>query len=188
MSKTLISAALFAAMSLTSLSAAAADGTITFSGNISTVTCTVKGGDNTDGGASDFTVGLPSVSTTALKAAGESAGDTRFSVVIGGAGQTGCTNGKVARLRFETTTQTIDAANGGRLKNTAAGGASNVLVGLLNKGNAPINLSNDAGIEGSKEQIAGNTATLLYTAQYYATAPATAGDVNTFVNYSVVYN
>lgn len=188
MSKTLISAALFAAIGITSLSAAAADGKITFTGKISDVTCTIKGGDNTDGGTSNFTVKLPSVSTTALATAGQSAGDTPFSVVVGGSGQTGCTNGKIAKMWFETSTPTVDAAHGGRLKNTASGGATNVLVALLNKAGATIDLSNNAGGEGSKEEIADNTATLKYTAQYYATGAATAGDVNTYVNYSVVYN
>jgi len=188
MSKTLISAALFAAMGLTSLSAAAADGKITFTGNISDVTCTIKGGDNTNGGAKDFTVELQSVSRTALASAGQVAGDVPFSVIIGGSGQAGCTNGKLAKMWFESSTPTIDAANGGRLKNTASGGATNVLVGLLNKAGANINLSNNTGGDGSQETIAGNTATLQYTAQYYATGAAGAGDVNTYVNYSVVYN
>ncbi|WP_396616064.1 fimbrial protein [Lysobacter soli] len=188
MSKTLISAALFAAIGFTSSAATAADGKITFTGTISDVTCTIKGGDNTDGGTSNFTVKLPTVSTTALASSGQSAGDTPFSVVVGGSGQTGCTNGKIAKMWFESSTPTIDAARGGRLKNTAAGGATNVLVGLLNKAGATIDLSTNAGGEGSKEQIADNTATLKYTAQYYATGAATAGDVNTYVNYSVVYN
>ena len=184
MSKILISAALFAAAGFTSLSAAAADGKITFNGTISDVTCTITGGDNTDGGTSNFTVNLPSVSTSALASSGQSAGDTPFSVVLGGAN---CKD-KIAKLWFESSTPTIDAANGGRLKNTASGGAANVLVGLLNKAGAAINLSTNAGGDGSKEQIAGNTATLKYTAQYYATGVATAGAVNTYVNYSVVYN
>ncbi|MDR0184018.1 fimbrial protein [Lysobacter arvi] len=188
MSKTLICAALFSALGFTSLSAAAADGKITFTGTISDVTCTIKGGDNTNGGTSNFTVTLPSVSTTALAAAGQTAGDTPFSVIVGGSGQSGCKDGKIAKLWFETSTPTVDAANGGRLKNTASAGATNVLVGLLNKANAPIDLSDNTGVDGSEETIADNTATLQYTAQYYATGAAGAGDVNTYVNYSVVYN
>jgi len=188
MSKTLISAAVFAAIGFTSLSAAAADGKITFTGKISDVTCTIKGGDNTDGGASNFTVKLEPVSVTALKTSGESAGDKPFSVIVGGAGQTGCTNGKIAKMWFESSTPTVDAAHGGRLKNTASAGATNVLVGVLNKAGSTINMSNNAGGDASAETIADNTATLQYTAQYYAIGAATAGDVSTYVNYSVVYN
>jgi len=188
MSKTIVSAALFAALATASLSAAAADGKITFTGTISDVTCTVKGGTNTDGGVNNFTVALPTVSTTALASAGQSAGDTPFTVIIGGSGQTKCKDGKIAALWFESSTPTVDAANGGRLKNTAASGATNVLVGLLNKAGAPIDMSNNANGKGSEETIVGDTATLKYTAQYYATAASTSGAVNTYVNYSVTYN
>jgi len=185
MSKTCISAALFAATGLTSLTAAAADGTITFTGNVSDVTCIVTGGDNTNGGTSNFTVALPSVQANALDTAGDTAGDTPFTVVLSGPN---CKDGKAAKVWFESSTPTIDAAHGGRLKNTAAGGATNVLIGVLNKAGAPIDMSNNAGGDGSKETISGNTATLHYMAQYYAIGAATPGDVNTFVNYSVVYN
>jgi len=180
MSKTIVSAALFAALATASLSAAAADGKITFTGTISDVTCTVKGGTNTDGGTSNFTVALPTVSTTALAAAGQSAG--------GGPSQPKCKDGAIASLWFESSTPTVDAANGGRLKNTATSGATNVLVGLLNANGAPINMSNNTNAAASGVKIVDTTATLNYTAQYYATAAATAGAVNTYVNYSVVYN
>ena len=188
MNKTIASAALFTALATASMSAAAADGKITFTGTIQGAICIIKGGDSTDRGTSNFTVALPNVSVTALSSAGASAGDTPFSVIVGGPGQTGCTNGKIAKMWFETSTPTVDAANGGRLKNTASGGAGNVLVGLLNKTGAPINLSNNSGGDGSKETIAGNTATLRYTAEDYATAAAAAGAADTYVNYSVVYN
>jgi len=188
MSKTIVSAALFAALATASLSAAAADGKITFTGTISDVTCTVKGGTNTDGGTSNFTVALPTVSTTALAAAGQSAGDTPFTVIIGGPSQPKCKDGAIASLWFESSTPTVDAANGGRLKNTATSGATNVLVGLLNANGAPINMSNNTNAAASGVKIVDTTATLNYTAQYYATAAATAGAVNTYVNYSVVYN
>lgn len=188
MSKILISAALSAAIASTSLSAAAADGKITFTGKIEDVTCTIKGGTGTDGATSNFTVDLPHVSKAALDTAGDVAGDTPFSVIIGGSGQSGCTNGKIAKMWFESSTPTIDAAHGGRLKNTAASGAQNVLVGVLNKSMVNIDMSNNTGGDGSAETIADNTATLKYTAQYYAIGAATAGDVNTYVNYSVVYN
>lgn len=189
MNKTLLSAALVAAFGLTAIgNAAAADGKITFNGMITDVTCTVKGGEGTDGGAQNFTVTLPTVSVTALNAADKVAGETPFTVILGGSGEANCTNGKVAYLRFEPLSSPVDAATG-RLINQAAGGATKVQVELLNKGKAPINLYTGANADGSKETISGNTATLQYGAQYHATGGAsTAGAVSTFANYSVVYN
>lgn len=188
MKKTLISAALVAAFGLTAIgNAAAADGKITFTGMITDVTCTVKGGTGTDGAAQNFTVALPTVSTTALNAVDKVAGETPFEVILGASGQTGCTNGKIASLRFEPLSSPVNQATG-RLVNQAAGGATQVEVELLNKAKAPINLYTNAGGAGSEETIAGNTATLKYGAQYHATVGAsTAGAVNTFVNYSVTY-
>jgi major type 1 subunit fimbrin (pilin) len=55
--------------------AAAEDGTITFDGTISDATCIITGGDAQGESTSpDFTVHLPSVSTTALATAGQRAG------------------------------------------------------------------------------------------------------------------
>lgn len=188
MNKTLLSAAMVAAFGLSTIAtASAADGKITFVGQITDVTCTVKGGTGTDGGLQNFTVTLPTVSTTALAAVDQVAGETPFEVIIGASGQTGCTNGKIAVLRFEPLSSPVNQATG-RLINQAAGGATNVEVELLNKAKAPINLYTNANGAGSEETIAGNTATLKYGAQYHATNGAsTAGAVNTFANYSVIY-
>ncbi|MEX6004593.1 fimbrial protein [Providencia vermicola] len=65
---------LFIASSI-SASALAADGTITFNGEITSTTC-----DVTTGNGGDFTVTLPTVSTTALNAAGATAGNTSFTI------------------------------------------------------------------------------------------------------------
>ena len=54
-------------------SAAAANnsGTITFTGAVNDVTCTVKGGSGTDGGTGDFVVGLDPAEANELATAGD---------------------------------------------------------------------------------------------------------------------
>lgn len=188
MKKTLFTAALAAAFGLVAMQASAADGTITFTGLITDTTCTVTGGTGTDGAAQNITVAMPTVSVTALKADGQRAGDTPFSLVIGGSGQTGCTNGKVVSLRFEPAQSPMIDATTGRLKNsTAAGMATLVEVAMLNAAKSDINLYTSAN--STQATIANNTATLNYWAQYVATGGAsTAGTVNTNVVYSLTYN
>jgi len=188
MNKLLLSTAMVAALGFAAVgTASAADGKITFKGSISDVTCTVTGGAGTDGGVQNFTVSLPNVSKTALDTAGDRAGDTAFAVIIGGAGQTGCTNGKLASLKFEPAQSPVDAATGRLINSTAAGEAAVVQVGLLNNSKQDINLYNNTN--SPVATIASNTATVNYWAQYYApTTGVTSGAVDTYVMYSVVYN
>ncbi|WP_342316336.1 fimbrial protein [Lysobacter sp. FW306-1B-D06B] len=162
----------------------AADGSITFNGEILDSTCTVTGGAGTDGGVKDLTVTLPTIQKAALAAANQVAGETPFTIVIGGAGQTGCVNGKTAKLWWEQSGSDIDTATG-RLKNNG-GSATNVQIDVKNSAGASINFATNANP--STAVIAGNTATLNYAAQYYATAAATAGTVTSKVIYSVAYN
>jgi len=188
MNKTLLSTAMVAVLGFAAIgTASAADGKITFRGFIEDTTCTVTGGTGTDGAAQNFTVTLPHIQKTALDAAGDRAGDTPFSVIVGGSGQTGCTNGKVVKLKFEGAQSPVDAATG-RLKNTvAAGNAAVVQIGLLNDAKADINLVDNTN--STTATIAANTATLNYWAQYYApTTGVTTGTVDTFVMYSLAYN
>ncbi len=182
---------------LLSSTAMAIDGTITFNGMITDTTCTVTG-SGAASGTGNITVVLPTVSTTALASAGQTAGDTPFSLVLGGG--TNCTNGKTAALWVETSaTPALDATTGA-LKNQASGGANNVAVRLLNRANnQPINLGTNAAVVSTSTvisannqpaaTISSNSATLNYIAQYLAiNAAATAGAVNTYLTYSMQYN
>jgi major type 1 subunit fimbrin (pilin) len=169
----------------TAPAAFAADGKITFNGLVEDVTCLVTGGAGTNGASGDFSITLPNVSKSALAAAGDRAGDKGFSVIIGGPGQTGCVDGKIAELAFDAGTSPIDPVTG-RLLNQN-GTAQVVQVGLLNGTRQDINLND--GSNNETAVIAGNTATLNYWAQYFAPgAGVTSGVVDTFVMYSVVYN
>jgi major type 1 subunit fimbrin (pilin) len=166
--------------------AQAADGTVTFNGQLTSVTCTVHGG--AAGAASgDFTVALPTLSTTALAAQGAVAGSTGFNIVVGGAGDTGCTDGTKASVHYEASSPLIDPASGNL--NLAAGStATNVQVQITDAGaaNAPINLFTNT--TSTPVVIANNTATLPFAAQYFATGAATAGTVSSNVQYSIAFN
>ena len=179
-----------------SQAAMAADGTITFIGNISDTSCTVTGGGAAKGTGS-ITVNMPTVSTKALASTGQTAGDTPFSLILGGAE---CTNGKTAALWVETTaTPALDSATGA-LKNQQSGGAANVAVRLINAANNdPINLGINAAVALNDKVITANNqpaatiaehaATLNYVAQYLAIgAAAGPGKVSTYLTYSMQYN
>ncbi|MCC7597903.1 type 1 fimbrial protein [Janthinobacterium sp. FW305-129] len=172
-------AALIAAASAMPALAHAADGTITFTGQVTAQTCTINGG-----AGKDFTVALPPVSASSLSIDGATAGRTPFKIVL-----TACTSatGNVSAY-FEAGT-TIDTATG-RLKN-AAGTATKVQIGLLNS-----DLTNTAIVLGAAQAaqnsqsvaIASNTATLNYFAQYVASGGAAGvGTVSTSVMYTMSY-
>jgi len=188
MKKTLLSTALVAVVAAVAMpSAFAADGKIAFTGDITDITCTVTAGPGTTGSNGNFAVAMGSVNKSALATIGARAGDTPFALIIGGSGQTGCTNGKVARLRFEPAQSPVDMTTG-KLTN-AAGTAAVVQVGLLNKNKADINLANPNDAANLGQTIVGNTATMNYWAQMYAPATGvTSGTVDTFVMYSLQYN
>ncbi|AXF21790.1 fimbrial protein [Burkholderia pyrrocinia] len=159
-------------------SAHAADGTITFKGEITGQTCTISG----DGGGKDFTVTLPTVSTSSLSTAGTTAGRKPFRIAL-----TNCSpNSGNASVYFEPGT-TVNAETG-QLKNVT-GTASNVEVGLLNKDSSNIKLGAAQAQQNSQVvPISGGSATLDYFAQYVATGgAATAGTVATSVLYSIAY-
>ncbi|MGH8044078.1 MAG: hypothetical protein ACREOX_05685 [Stenotrophomonas sp.] len=97
MNRIATSTALLAIAGFFANSASAADGRITLSGSIDSVTCSVRGGTGTDGSDGDFTVNMRSATQAELANDGDMAGYTQFSLIVGGAGQAGCTNGKVAK-------------------------------------------------------------------------------------------
>lgn len=162
-----------------SSSASAADGTITINGEITDTTCSIS----VNGGAADATVVLPTVSASSLTAAGETAGNTPFSIALSGCAGTAL---NTASAWFESGLN-VDGTSG-RLNNT--GTATEVQVQLLNSGQDVIvaggtpggGTQNDVPVD-----ITGGSGTLNYFAQYYATNQSTAGTVTTSVEYTLVY-
>ena len=179
MRKSIALAAVLTAATVAPLSASAADGTITFNGQVTAQTCSIA----TPGGA-DFSVNLPTVISNSLSAAGETAGRTAFSIQLAQ-----CDAGQVATY-FEPGA-TVDFSSG-RLNNQAAqNAASNVQIQLLG-GNGqflPVVASGTAQDNSQWVTVdTTGTANLNYFAEYYATGNAGAGDVSTSIKYTIIYN
>lgn len=160
------------ALALGSVAAHAADGTITIKGMVTDETCTIN-----NGGTKDITVVLPTVGTSTLAEAGQTAGRTPFTISL-----TDCAEGSVATY-FEPGANTNAD---GYLNNT--GGATNVQVQLLGDNNEVIEVLAGAVQPNSQVvTVANGNADLNYYAQYYATGEAGAGTVETSVQYTIVY-
>jgi len=174
MKKTLIST-LSAIAALTAFNASAADGTITFNGEVINQTCEVS-----PAGSNDFTVGLPTVTASQLPTAGSTVGDTAFTIDLAN-----CDITKDGAYAFFEAGDTVNAD--GRLINN--GTATNVVLELVDAGNQVIKAGSvdqsDAPFAAAIDAN-GNTS-LSYTARYYATGAATAGTVTTSVTYSIAY-
>jgi major type 1 subunit fimbrin (pilin) len=170
-------------MMLSPVAAQAADGKVTFNGEVIENTCTVVNKDKT--------VTLPTVQRSALSSAGETAG------VVPTIDLTSCTPGADVSVYFEKDQY---VSTEGRLKNTLSDGteAENVDVELLNTRFTPINLAESPAVAADgtiarpdvipvavAEQD--GSASLPFYARYYATDAATAGKVATYVNFTVVY-
>ncbi|MNK19281.1 Major fimbrial subunit precursor [compost metagenome] len=182
MKKTFIAAVIASVSSIATLGVAhAEDGTIDFTGEIVTNTCTIGGAGK------NFSVALPPVSTTSLAAGGQTAGTTGFAIEL-----INCDPKSGQVTAFFEADSGVDM-NSGRLNNLTlppAGGAANVQVELLNekfgsiKIGAPVNLQNL--VYADIDTVTGG-AKLQYFARYYATALAEAGDVDAKARYTLTY-
>ncbi|QBJ77112.1 fimbrial protein [Aquitalea sp. USM4] len=159
------------------------DGTINFTGTISNVTCTLAVSGTTPG-----TITLPTVTQSALKAVGDTAGTTQFSIKLSAC--TGTPAPTQAAAWFETGAE-VNAA--GRLLTTVGGTATDTLsIALYNMGSAtPIAIgqgNGSIGSSGSPFPITSGSATLNYQAKYYAEKTGVpAGAVQAKVNYTIQY-
>jgi major type 1 subunit fimbrin (pilin) len=169
-----ILAALIAVAVASPLLANAADGTITFAGSVTANTCVIKVND----GSSTNTVTLPSVNAALLNASGKTAMPTDVRI-----GLSACTGVTSARAFFETGPNvTTDTKN---LKNN--GTATNVEVQLLTPASTAIAIGDTAQRSAAGIALTDGAAVLAYKAQYYSTAAAGAGSVDTSVTYSIDY-
>lgn len=175
MKKILLVGAIALASATLATSANASDGTITFTGKVVGTTCTINGG------TSDFTVTLPTVSTSALASTGAVAGRTPFQINL-----TGCQGEEsIVSVHFESGSLTED---GKLIVSPGDDAAENVVVGLLNNQHNRIVVGDKPGNQGSQAvTIANGAATLNYFAEYEAVGSVVAGDVNTQVLYSLIY-
>jgi major type 1 subunit fimbrin (pilin) len=159
---------------------AASTGTITFTGEITNVTCKVSGGMPGTGNP-DFTVDIGPVNAADFKQVGDTAGNTGFRIYIGDAADNTCPNGTKVWATFDTG-GTVDHLTGA-LKTT--GGAQGVQIRLFNRNGMPIDIWGEQAI--IQETIADHQAVLAYAAAYQSTAAVVAGGANSSVTYTVRY-
>ncbi|MCS3419784.1 type 1 fimbrial protein [Pseudomonas yamanorum] len=186
MKKQLLAMALLATSGVMATAVSAADGTITISGEVKGTTCTISGGTGASPGTgANFPVVLSSVQTSALAAAGQTAGAKPFFVYVGG--NATCPDGTVVAVLYEASSPNINPGTGNLRNVAAATPATNVEVQIVDSAvNTPIDLR--SGLNSTPATVTGGLATLPFTARYIATGgPAGAGLVSTSVQYSVTF-
>jgi major type 1 subunit fimbrin (pilin) len=177
--QSIFAASALALLVMSASSQAASTGTITFNGELTASTCDVI----VDGQTADATVVLPTVSTNQLTNAAQVAGRTGFNMAL-----TNCTGTLQTASAFFEAGATVDTVNG-RLKNTSAGGATNVSLQLLDGANSSVIQAGNQNqiIQNTYASVASGSATLPYAVQYYAEGATTAGLVKSSVVYSIMY-
>ena len=176
--KKIILSSLLAVAAAAPIASQAADGTITFNGNITSQTCTINGGTG------DVTVTMPKISTSALNGAGQKAGTDLQSIKLN---LTACSPATGAVRAFFEGGSTVNLTTH-HLKNaTGAGRATLVEVAVLNTDGSDVILGAGFGAQNVAYVpiSAAGTAQLVYGSQYVATGVATQGTVNTTVQYSL---
>ncbi|HEJ9058997.1 TPA: type 1 fimbrial protein [Serratia fonticola] len=167
----------FMAVGLVLSTAALADNTIKFQGEVADQTCDIS----INGNASSPLILLPTVATTALGNSGETAGQTPFTI-----GLSGCETAASA-----TAIKTVFVGNNltanGRMGNT--GTASNVSLRLVDPvaPTVPLDLTGQTGAAGLSLAMGATSATHDFAVEYYSEGAATPGSVLGSVQYSVSY-
>ena len=161
--------------------AMAADGKVTINGEITATTCVINAGGT---GSPNQTVTLPTVSTTALDAAGKTAGEKAFYFDLSG---TSCAG--TAKMHFESATSPVNLATNNLENQAATTPARYVEVSILNADGSKILLSDSSNSQDVVIDPTTNTARMNYFARYEAVGQAAEqGLVTTFFDYSIDYN
>ncbi|WP_447873421.1 fimbrial protein [Serratia fonticola] len=180
MKKLTVVASLVAVFGSVGLAQAASTGTITFNGELTANTCDVV----VDGQTADATVVLPTVGTSQLNGATQTAGETGFVMALNN-----CSGTLQTASTFFEAGASVDSVTG-RLKNLT-GTASNVSLQLLDASStsrAVIEAGNANQVTNTTYQdVTSGSATLPYAVRYYAEGATTAGTVISNVVYSIQY-
>lgn len=169
-------ALLIAMTAFPAISFAASLNTITFKGEVSDQTCQVT----VNGNSGSPIVVLPTVPASALGTAGETAGETPFTIAV-----TGCTV-PLADLNIKTTFLGANVNVGGNLGST--GTAQNVAIQLLNgAAGTPITLSGMTSVPGLILRTGATSASHDFAARYIATGASTSGTVSASAQYALDY-
>lgn len=172
--RTLANSSVILSGAMLSQAVSAADGEITFVGNITSVTCTINNG------SPDFQVTLPTVSTQTLNAAGLTAGRTPFKISL-----SDCSDGiNQVGVYFEPGSYTSLTDN--RLINSVNPN-SNVQIQLRNADASVIKLGEGSAQGGQTVPVNNGSADLTYFAEYYATGVTAPGAVNSATQYTIIY-
>ncbi|MEH0833534.1 type 1 fimbrial major subunit FimA [Pectobacterium cacticida] len=151
-------------------------GTVHFKGEVVNAACAV------DAGSVDQTVQLGQVRSAKLAEAGNTSTAVGFNIQLNDCDTTVATKASVA---FSGTA--VDATNTTvlALQNSAAGGATNVGVQILDSTGTPLAL--DGATFGAAATLNDGTNTIPFQARYYATGAATAGTANADATFKVQY-
>ena len=169
------------ALSLSSVAAMAATttvngGTVHFEGEVVNAACAV------DAGSVDQTVQLGQVRSAALATAGNTSSSVGFNIQLDDCDTTVATQASVA---FSGTA--VNSANPTvlALQSSAAGGATNVGVQILDSTSTPLAL--DGATFSTPATLSDGTNIIPFQARYYATGAATAGTANADATFKVQY-
>lgn len=151
-------------------------GSVHFKGEIVNAACAV------DAGSVDQTVQLGQVRSAKLATAGATSSAVGFNIQRNDCDTTVATKASVA---FSGTT--VDSSNTGvlALQSSAAGGATNVGVQILDKTGTPLEL--DGASFSTATTLNDGTNVIPFQARYYATGAATAGIANADATFKVQY-
>lgn len=166
-----------AGLSATAFAAPPQSAVINITGKVMETSCVL------DSASTNIDVKLPTINKDLLSAEQSSTGRTGFSMKV-----TGCADGVKVSAAFVPDSN-VDAY--GNLTNSAAGGASNVQVQLLDQSYNVININTDDATSQLARAVTINgsaPATLQYYAQYFSQAgSAGTGDVAAMANYQLTY-
>ncbi len=180
MKKLVLAVSIITVLAGVSTAQAASTGTITFNGLLTANTCDVS----VAGQTADATVVLPTISTSQLTGATQTAGRTGFDMALSNCAGTL----KTASAFFESGSS-VDV-NTGRLLNMS-GTATNVDLQLrdgTSASQAVIQAGNTNQVTNtSYVDVSSGSATLPYAVEYYAKGATTAGTVVSNVVYSIQY-
>ncbi|CAD5110464.1 fimbrial protein [Zestomonas carbonaria] len=161
--------------------ATAADGTIHFTGNVVSQTCTVA----VNGVVSPAvaTVTLPTVSASQLDSADKSAGTTSFDIQL-----KDCAGTATAAAAFFESSNNVDPVSG--YLHNADGTASNVALRLIDRASGQVIRAGNANQRTGNTLVnidASGAANMPYAVEYVALGTSTSGSVVSAVTFSIDY-
>jgi major type 1 subunit fimbrin (pilin) len=184
MNKLLLSAALAAVVGLASQAAAAADGTITINGQITSASCTIS----VNGQGANPTITLPTVQSSDFTASGTATGFTAVTIALSGCSAGSGTPAVTKVLPYFEQGPNTDLSSG-YLKSTGTATNVEVMLSNTNATTGKLNLAAGSGAQnaGTAALISGNPSFTYYAAYISTAASVTPGTVATSVQYSLNY-